>query len=79
MAFADNAFDAELSSPEQIYNLVIPPGKAESTFGGKRYGETGQLPAILNALLKGYRYLMLSHSITTSTGTDFETLVENAA
>jgi Protein of unknown function (DUF3435) len=27
MAFADNAFEAELSSPEQIYNLVIPPGK----------------------------------------------------
>jgi hypothetical protein len=27
MAFADNAFEAELSSPEQIYNLVIPPEK----------------------------------------------------
>jgi hypothetical protein len=27
MAFADNAFEAELSSPKQIYNLVTPPGK----------------------------------------------------
>ena len=27
MAFADNAFEAEFSNPEQIYNLVIPPEK----------------------------------------------------
>lgn len=27
LAFADSAFEAELSRPEQIYKIVIPPPK----------------------------------------------------